>query len=74
MEASALLTIAGLYGLRAGAIYAVVANRIADTFALMGVEQAVAAANRAVVLLAQMDDEKTQANVRLWHPGLRKRA
>jgi uridine phosphorylase len=72
MESSALLTIATLYKLRAGAIFAVVANRIEDTFQVTGVEKAVAAANRAAVLLAEMDREKAAAGVNFWHPGLRR--
>ena len=71
MEASALLTVGGLYKLRAGAIFAVVANRLDDTFEVTGVEQAVAAANRAALLLADMDREKSAAGVNCWHPGLR---
>jgi len=72
MEASALLTIASLYGLRAGAIFAVIANRVDDTFQVGGIEQAVAVANRAAVLLAEMDREKAAARVDFWHPGLRR--
>jgi uridine phosphorylase len=72
MEASALLTVASLYNLRAGAIFAVVANRLTDSFQVTGVEQAVAAANRAAVLLAEMDREKADAGVKFWHPGLRR--
>jgi uridine phosphorylase len=72
MEASALLTVSGLYGLRAGAIFAVVANRLDNTFQVAGVEKAVAAANRAALLLAKMDREKAAAGVNFWHPGLRK--
>jgi uridine phosphorylase len=72
MEASALLTLAGLYRLRAGAIFAVVANRLEDSFQVTGIEQAVAAANQAVVLLAEMDREKAAAGVNFWHPGLRR--
>ncbi len=71
MESSALLTIAGLYGLRAGAIFAVVANRNDNSFQVSGVERAVAATNRAVLLLAEMDREKAAAGLRFWHPGLR---
>lgn len=71
MESSALLTIAGLYQVRAGAIFSVVANRTDDTFQVVGVEKAVEAANRAAVLLRQMDDEKRQAGATFWHPGLR---
>ena len=71
MESSALLTVAGLYGLRAGAIFAVVANRNDNRFQVSGVEHAVTAANRAALLLAEMDREKRAAGVRFWHPGLR---
>lgn len=72
MESSALLTVSGLYGLRAGAIFAVVANRQDNRFQVSGVEHAVAAANRAALILADMDGEKRAAGVRFWHPGLRK--
>jgi uridine phosphorylase len=72
MESSALLTIANVYRLRAGAIFAVVANRIQDTFQVMGVDHAVNAVNRAAVLLAEMDREKAHAGARFWHPGLRR--
>lgn len=71
MESAALLTVAGLYGLRAGAIFAVVANRLEDTFQVTGVERAVAAGNRAALLLAAMDREKAAAGASFWHPGLR---
>ena len=70
MESSALLTISGLYGLRAGAIFAVVANRIEDTFQVAGIERAASAANRAVALLTVMDREKEAAGAAFWHPGL----
>lgn len=71
MESSALLTLAGLYGLRAGAIFAVVANRVNDTLGVVGVDKAVAATNRAATLLAEMDAEKASSGARYWHPGLR---
>lgn len=73
MESSALLTVSTLYGLRAGAIFAVVANRLDDTFQVAGVEQAVAAVNRAAFLLTRMDRETTAAGVKYWHPGLVRR-
>jgi len=72
MESAALLTVAGLYGLRAGAVFAVVANRVEDTFQVAGVERAVAAGNRAALLLSAMDREKAAAGVSFWHPGLRR--
>ncbi|MEW5815420.1 MAG: nucleoside phosphorylase [Spirochaetota bacterium] len=71
MEASALFTIASIYKLRAGAIFTVVANRIEDTFQVTGVEKAVAAANRAALLLYEMDREKSDAGAFFWYPGLR---
>src|SRR5258708_33544625 len=46
MESSALLTIAGLYKLRAGAIFAV-SNRLQDTFQVTGVDRAVDAVYHA---------------------------
>lgn len=73
MEAAALLTVSGLYQLRAAALFAVVANRLDNTFQVAGVEKAVAAANRAALILAEMDREKTAAGVNYWHPGLRKK-
>jgi uridine phosphorylase len=72
MESSALLTVASVYRLRAGAIFAVVASRIEDTFEVKGVDDAVNAVNRAAVLLADMDREKEAAGVKFWHPGLRR--
>ncbi len=73
MESSALLTIAGLYKLRAGAIFAVIASRVEDTFQVTGVDKAVAAVNRAATLLAEMDREKAAAGVSFWYPGLRRK-
>jgi uridine phosphorylase len=73
MESAALLTLAGVYRLRAGAIFAVVANRIENTFEVKGVNQAVAAVNLAAVRLAEMDRERDAAGAKLWHPGLRSR-
>ena len=71
MESSALLTVSGLYGVRAGAIFAVVAKRTDDTFQVTGVEKAISVTNRAAVILAQMDQEKQQSGSQFWHPGLR---
>ena len=73
MESAALLTVASLYHLRAGAIFAVIANRVENTFEVTGVEKAVAAVNLAAVLLAEMDREKVAAGAKYWHPGLRRR-
>jgi uridine phosphorylase len=73
MESSALLTIANVYRLRAGAIFAVVANRIQDTFQVAGIDHAVNAINRAAILLAEMDHEKASSGARFWYPGLRRK-
>src|SRR5262249_49012902 len=73
MESSALLTLAGLYRLRAGAIFVVIANRVEDTFQVTGVDRAIDAVNRAAILLAEMDQERASAGVRYWHPGLRRK-
>lgn len=72
METSALLTISGIYGLRSGAIFAVVANRRENTFEVKGVEQAITAVNLAAVRLSEMDKEREIAGAKLWYPGLRK--
>lgn len=71
METSALYTVSQLYGLRAGAIFAVIANRLTNKIEKVGVENAVAAANRAAVILHEMDIEKNAAGKQYWYPGLR---
>lgn len=70
METSALLTVSGIYGLRAGAIFAVVANRMDNIFEVKGVEQAISAVNLAAIRLLQMDKQRELAGAKLWHPGL----
>jgi uridine phosphorylase len=71
MESSSLLTLGNLYDLKAGAIFAVVANRVENTFQVSAVEKSVRAANRAAVILAKMEKEMDDAGVTNWHPGLR---
>ncbi|AKH97972.1 nucleoside phosphorylase [Halanaeroarchaeum sulfurireducens] len=70
MEASAILTLANLYGLRAGAVCSVYANRITGEFRQEGDERAAEVASLAVSLLAAMDEKKRTAGVDHWHPGL----
>ena len=53
MEAATILTLAGLYGLRAGAVFAVVADRNKNKFIYTGIEDAIIIANEAVKILAQ---------------------
>jgi uridine phosphorylase len=70
MDSSALLTLAGLFGLRAGAVCAVYANRVEDTFAMEGEDRAIAVANRAVTVLHAMDEQRARRGRRYWSVGL----
>jgi uridine phosphorylase len=70
MEASAILTIANVYDLRAGAVCSVYANRETGEFRTEGEHRAAETASLAVKLLARMDDVKAEAGVDRWHPGL----
>lgn len=70
MEASSILTLAGLYGLRAGAICTVYANRVTGEFRTEGQREAAETASLAAALLARMDRIKTAAGVDRWHAGL----
>lgn len=70
MEASAILTIAALYGLRAGAVCSVYANRVTGKFRTEGELRAAETASLATKLLARMDAVKAEAGVDRWHAGL----
>ncbi|WP_101297352.1 nucleoside phosphorylase [Halegenticoccus soli] len=70
MEASALLTIANVYGLRAGAVCTVYANRVTGEFRTEGESRAAETASLAVALLARMDEVKREAGADHWHAGL----
>ena len=70
MEASAILTLAGLYGLRAGAVCTVYANRVTGEFRTEGEERAAETASLAAALLARMDRRKADVGVDRWHAGL----
>jgi Uridine phosphorylase len=70
MEASALLTLAGIYGLRAGAVCTVFADRTTGEFRTEGEGRAAAVASRAVSLLASMDERTAAADAESWHAGL----
>jgi len=71
METSALFTVSQLYGLRACAIFAVVANRLTNRIEKKGIDKAIKAANRAVIILHEMDEEKISAGKNFWYPGLK---
>ncbi|MFD1571701.1 nucleoside phosphorylase [Halorubrum laminariae] len=70
MEASAILTVASVYGLRAGAVCSVYANRITGEFRTEGESRASETASLAVALLARMDEVKREAGADRWHAGL----
>jgi len=70
MEASAILTLANLYGLRAGAVCTVYANRETGEFRTEGESRAAETATLATHLLAKMDAVKREVGVDHWHAGL----
>jgi uridine phosphorylase len=70
MEAGAIMTLAGLYGLRAGAVCTVYANRVTGEFRTEGEAKAVETASLAAAILSKMDRKKDEAGVDRWHAGL----
>lgn len=70
MEASHIFTFAQIFGLRAGAICAVYANRVTNEFATKGEKEAIMAANYAVKILQEMEEEKKEKKARYWHRGI----
>jgi uridine phosphorylase len=71
METATLYTLASLYGLRAGAICAVYANRCTDEFKPgEGEENAIKIANEAVKILNEWDKKKKARNKRWLYPSL----
>ena len=70
MEASAIMTLANIYGLRAGAVCTVYANRETGEFRTEGESRAAETATLATHLLAKMDEAKREAGADRWHAGL----
>ena len=70
MEASAVCTLANVYGLRAGAVCTVFANRSTGEFHTEGESEAARTASLATAILAEMDRRKEEAGADHWHPGL----
>ncbi|MBO4246548.1 nucleoside phosphorylase [Halomicrobium sp. IBSBa] len=70
MEASAILTLANLYGLRAGAVCTVYANRVTGEFRTAGERKAAKTASLAVDYLEQMDEAVEASDADHWHAGL----
>jgi uridine phosphorylase len=70
MEASAIMTLANIYGLRAGAVCTAYANRVTGEFRTEGEGRAAETASLAAAILAKMDRKKAEAGADHWHAGL----
>jgi uridine phosphorylase len=70
MEASAVLTLANLYGLRAGAVCTVYANRVTGEFRTEGEGRAAEVGSLAAAILGRMDDRRDAAGADAWHADL----
>ncbi|WP_135302707.1 nucleoside phosphorylase [Haloarcula amylovorans] len=70
MEAASILTLASIYGLRAGAVCTVYANRETGEFRTEGERKAAKCATLAVTYLERMDDAVEAADADGWHAGL----
>lgn len=72
METSAILAISSIYGLRAGSICAVFANRIKDEFMISGERDVAAVAVEAVKILQEWDELKHARGKQHIYPSLLK--
>jgi len=70
MEAATIFTLAGIYGLRAGAVCTVYANRITNRFETKGEEEACKVAVEAVRFLGHWDEERKKKRKKCWYPSL----
>ena len=71
METASLLTIAGVYGFRAGSVCAVYANRVTGEFGVnKGEMETAEIATEAVKILARMDATKRRRKKKYWYPGM----
>ncbi|WP_338738055.1 nucleoside phosphorylase [Haloplanus salilacus] len=70
MEASAVLTLANVYGLRAGAVCTVFANRSTGEFRTEGEARAAEVGSLAAALLNEMDARRDDAGAGAWHADL----
>jgi len=71
METAAIFTLANLFGLRAGAICAVFAERMGGVFDAKGEKDAAQVASEAVKILSEWDVRKERQGRKYWHPSLR---
>jgi uridine phosphorylase len=70
MESSIIFTLASIYGLRAGSVCAVFANRIEDKFGIVGEEDAIKTAIEAVKILYEWDELKNIHGKKYFYPTL----
>ncbi|MDR2174970.1 MAG: nucleoside phosphorylase [Synergistaceae bacterium] len=72
MEAATVFTVSSLYGLRAGAVFTVVANRADDSFQYDGktADSSIQVANLAVRLLDEWDKKKAARGKPFLYPSL----
>lgn len=70
MEASAIFTLAGTYGLRSGCVLAVFANRSADKFEVKGEDDVCRVAADAIRILSRWDNDRRKAGKADWSPSL----
>ncbi len=70
MESSALFVISSLYGLRAGSVHAVFAQRDRDEFGIYGEEEAIRTANEAVKILGEWDSLKEKKGKKYFYPSM----
>ncbi len=70
MEASALFVLSSIYGLRAGCICTVFADRLGNTFKTEGEEDAAKAACEAVKILKEWDSLKERKGKKHFFPSL----
>lgn len=68
MESSSLFTICSLFGLRAGAIFSVIAHRVTDRFEHIGIEDVSKVAVEAVRNLIRWDREAGSRTWDYWTP------
>ena len=70
METATILTLAQLFGLRAGSVCAVFADRVRNLFEVRGEEDAIMVANEAVRILHEWDELKQEVGKRHLYPSL----
>jgi uridine phosphorylase len=70
METAAIYTLAGIYGLRAGAVCTAVANRVTDKLQWVGMDHCIKVANLAATILHGWDRAKAAQRKHHWYPSL----